>query len=308
MHPRRAAPTALLLLLGVLAAASVLAAPRESAAQRRVIYYGVYPVRPTWIERPLTTERRHIDLYGGLAFGYADYFRYHREVGNRPMAGWGHHFELMAGLLDFLEIGAGVGFRFNYDGTVIGADRYARVDREWLPTYPSAGPPGDYVTNPYIRLRVAFVNHAPFMIGFEAYHTLPVVPGTCFGFGLGLPMHIIAGHYVRFETGLWHEFSNVCVPFNTNPFAFYAPIRINFQITPRFWLGFRGALDIRSYRLDAGYVNFETGFQGGVRIIPRLDFVFNVVFPEFFRWEATLNRPVFFDHVGFGIGLIGRVL
>src|SRR5262249_55028267 len=146
-------------------------------------------------------ERRHIDLSAGFSYEYVDYYKDTRGY-LRGLSGAGTFGEIAAGLLDFLELGGGVGFRFNHDARLIGAERLSRVNREWFPSlapspdlwspntasaWENASPAGnDWATNPYVRMRIAFVNYGPVRVGIEAWHNLPFVRYSPFSIGVGL--------------------------------------------------------------------------------------------------------------------------
>jgi hypothetical protein len=284
-------------IAGISLLVGALLAPMEAAAQRW--RYGGR--RAPWIERPLTTERKHLDLYGGV--GWAHNFH------NRD-SGVGMHNELMAGLLDFLEVGAGFGARFNHNAQTLSADRFGRINREWLPDPYASG--FDPVTNPYFRMRLAFgprLANPPFEIGVEVFHNLPFAYRTCFVAGVGLPIHI-ATPRVRVETGFFHQSTARCHPrdaFVPYDHLMYIPVRVNFAITRAFWLGVRSGIEAYEYRFDGEHWYVPLGMQGGVRLFEQLDLVFDVVFPEFLHWSTARQRHVFFDTIGLGLGVIARI-
>src|SRR5262249_4005288 len=127
----------------------------------------------------------------------------------------------------------------------------------------------DWATNPYVRMRIAFVNRPPVMVGITLWHNIPIVHDTPFTVGVGLPLHFVAGHRVRFETGVFTEFM---INRDETYYPLQIPLRINFQVTDRLWLGIRSGIEDIGYRFDSGWrVTSPLGFQGGVRVVPRLD-------------------------------------
>jgi hypothetical protein len=305
-------------LVACVVAAFVLASiayPAHAQERRRrvVVEYVPYRtyIRDPWIERPLTTEHRHLDLWGGLGFGYYDYYRDDTAPGGfmRPLSGAGTHVELRGGVASIVEVGGGFGLRFGGDSGFLGADRFARIDREWLPSQAESGT-NPYYSNPYARVRIAFVNYAPAMIGLEFYNSFPFAPGTCLGGGIGLPMAFVAGHRVRFETGVYQELNQlICAPKPIVAGAFTVPLRINFQITPAFWLGIRTGLELGGFPVDvSNNVTVPLGFQGGVRVHPRVDIIWHAVLPEFLHNDPFTNTDVGFRAVVLGAGVVARLI
>jgi hypothetical protein len=252
----------------------------------------------TFVERPLVTGPRRLLIRGGLGIGQCVY------CFSQP--GMGIHGELAYGLAQRLEVVAGIGVRFGYTAVLAGAERYARVNSEWLPSRDASGD-GTF-TNPYFKLRFAFVNNGPFMIGFEFYHDLPFDRGprsAYWAVGFGLPIHIVLAHRVRLETGAFLEaIATPGAPF----YWFEVPFRINFQVVDALWLGIRGGMQVENFRFDAFGMYFPLGFQGGVRVVPQMDLVFDLVFPEFIHTNDSRRGNEFFNAWGVGIGVMARIL
>jgi hypothetical protein len=284
-------------LLTALTALLTLAASAPAIAQPR-------PPRPTWIERPLVTEHARLDVSAGLGFAVYGYLGRRNGSLNR---GAGTHLEITMGLFDRLELGAGVGVRFSDNGAARGADRFARVNREWLPTPASLGQ--GLVTSPYVRARVALLPTGIVQLGVEGNVAPPLAGGTCLAGGLGAPVHLLLARRVRLETGVFHEF--VCVVPSSSEavrFSFFQlPLRVNVQLTPAAWVGLRTGFEVVDYRVtNAGLVYVPLGVQGGYRVTPRLDVVANVVFPELVHYDDALGDHVLLRAFGAGVAVVYR--
>jgi hypothetical protein len=297
-------------------ALSVMTASVCANAQRHEPSIRSRVQRRPYVDRPLTAGFLHLDVLFGFGAEYVDYYRSYLPTPGQPLWGVGAHLDAAFGITERIEIGAGVGFRFAEEQRLLqflAPDRYARVNHEWLPTgLELARQPAvlgeEYITNPYVRARVALLDHEPVFIGIDAIATLPIAYGTCFTFDLGVPIHaVVAAHIMRIETGVYTEF----VPCEVPPFAGVAtrlwslivPLRMLFNITPRFWLGIRSGFDDVGYSLDSRNWAIQLGLEGGVRILPRLDLMFNVVAPEFVHTDPMTNRNVWLDRIGFGFAI-----
>ena len=297
-----------------MAFAFIVAASPASAENRGSPDELTYADRLPYVERPITAGRRHLDLHFGVSGEYVDYYRSYSSIGH-PLAGVGAHLDATYGVTDYLEFGAGVGLNVpgrEQDLPYVNADRYARVNREWLPTgLELARAPyvlgNEYVTNPYLRGRLALLNHRPVYIGLDLAVTLPIAPHSCFTVDLGVPVHIILGHRVRIETGAFNEFAACEVPPVSGPATRYwtlvVPLRVLFGITDRFWMGIQSGFETVGYSLDSRNFAIPLGVMAGVRLAPRVDLLFDVVAPEFVHTDPTTNRNVFLDRIGGGVAL-----
>lgn len=270
--------------------------------------------RSPYVERPITAGYRHLDLHFGASGEYVDYYRSYSNIGH-PLAAFGAHLDATFGVTDYLEFGAGVGLNVPghaEDLPYVNADRYARVNREWLPTgLELARAPyvlgHEYVTNPYLRGRVALLNRRPVYIGLDLAVTLPIAPRSCFTIDLGVPVHAILGRRVRIETGAFNEFAACEVAPVSGPATRYwtlvVPLRVLFSVTDRFWLGLQTGFSTVGYSLDPRNFAIPLGVMAGVRVAPRVDLLFNVVAPEFVHTDPTTNRNVWLDRIGGGVAL-----
>jgi hypothetical protein len=314
-----------LLALFAMALCALLALPRDAHAQRRHHHDGdgddslrAPAVRVVYVDRPITATFRHLDLYFGLGFEYTDYYRSYPAVGH-GLWGLGAHLDLSYGITRWLELGAGISFRYAEDRNALAfvtPDQYARVNREWLPTaLELARVPfslgADYVTNPFVHGRIAFLNRPPVLVGLDLYLTAPIIPQTCFVADIGVPLHFAIAHRVRIETGVFNEFLPCVVQgpgqpgplFATDYWTLMVPLRVLFQITPRFWLGLRTGFESVGYRFDGEHIAIPLGFQGGVRLIPRLDLLFQIVAPEFVHIDPVTRSNVWFNRIGTGVAI-----
>jgi hypothetical protein len=316
---RRAARAvaAIALALGLASAAPDARAQRR----RRVVIteesYTAPAIRVPYVDRPITTTRYHLSLYLGAGFEYADYYKNYAPP-SRSVWGLGGNFEASFGITDWLEVGAGIGGRATDDARNLGLinpERYGRVNREWLPTGLELARPNApqvlghwWLTNPYGRVRFAFLNHAPAFIGLDLYVTAPIVWNSCLTTDIGVPLHFAIAHVVRIETGIYHEFVWCEVPpvqgLATRLWSMQVPLRLLFQIVPRFWLGLLTGFQTLGYRFDdMRYITIPLGIQAGVRLIPRLDLMFQVVAPEFVHTDPITGRNVWLDRIGTGVAI-----
>ncbi len=270
--------------------------------------------RLPYVERPITAGHRHLDLHFGVSGEYVDYYRHYNTIG-RPLAAFGAHFDATYGVTEWLEFGAGVGLSVperSQDLPYVNPDRYARVNREWLPTgLPLSRAPyvsgHEYVTNPYLRGRIALLNRQPVYVGIDLSTTLPIAQRSCFTIDVGVPVHIIIAQRVRIETGAYNEFAACEVAPVAGPATRYwtlmVPFRMLFGITPRFWLGVQSGFETVGYSLDPRNFAVPLGLMAGVRLAPRVDLMFNVVAPEFIHTDPITNRNVWLDRIGTGVAL-----
>lgn len=292
--------TARALVAAASLAIASFAAPESAHAQGRGsgAYAGHSTLEP-YILRPLSVDPRRAELLFGFGFGGRSWTN---------TFGGAFAFDGSVGIVRGLEIGGGLGARFG-GGETIGAHNFARVNREWLPIDEQSVGTG-WFANPYFRIRYAFLDEAPFMIGIEGFFNLPVVPfagrPSCWAPGVGLPIHFVVARRVRFETGFFHEFV-ACPDGRPLEFDMLVPFRVNFGITDRVWLGVRSDLRAHNYRFDATNYYFGIGFQGGVRIVRQLDLVFDVLFPQFVHYDDAIRRNVFFDVWGSGVSVLLHV-
>jgi hypothetical protein len=311
-------------VLAALALALAVATTASSARgqRRRVVVteasYTAPAIRVPYVDRPLTTTRLHLSLYFGLGFEFADYYKSYAPPA-RSVWGLGAHFDASFGATDWLEVALGVGARVTDDARNLGLinpERLARINREWLPTsLELARQPNapyvlghEYVTNPYARVRFAFLNRVPVFVGLDLYLTAPIAPRSCFATDIGVPLHFAIAHRVRIETGVFHEFvwCEVAPPqgLATRYWSMQIPLRVLFQIVPRFWLGLRTGFETLGYRFDTMQnIAIPLGIEAGVRLIPRLDLFFHVVAPEFIHEDPVLRRNVWLDRIGTGVAI-----
>lgn len=323
---RRSGPPGAPFVLALISALCVASLALPSHAQRRRHRGGdggedreasitAPAIRVPYVDRPITTTRYHLSLYAGTGFEYIDYYRYYPAPQGRPLWGLGAHFEAMFGITDWLEVAAGAAVRWTDDVRNLGfvsPDRYGRVNREWLPSnleivHAPRILGQYYLTNPYARVRFAFLNREPVFVGLDLFLTVPILGNTCFAPSIGVPLHFAIAHRVRIETGVFHEFLFCEVPpvagIATRYWNMQVPLRVLFQIVPRFWLGLRTGLETVGYNFLAGNWAIPLGIEAGVRLIPRLDLMFQVVAPEFVHTDQVTGRNVWLDRIGGGVAI-----
>ena len=294
-QPKRLAALALALAIGTVA---------SSATAQDYYYYDRHHPYSSYVDRSLAVPFGHADMLFGFAF--ADYDWLNNAYGFAFAA------NIAVGVAPHLEIGAGFGARFGLGAEATGADRYVHIDDEWLPgdvTNPNRALGVDTFSNPSFHVTYAFLDDGPVMIGVEGFHNIPIAGptfSTCWAPGIGLPIHFLAGHRVRIETGFYHQFfvGGGCNSVDT---MMYIPFRIDIAITHRFWVGVRTGLEANNYSFANGNYTIPLGIQGGVELIRHLHLVWDVGFPWFVHYDPALNRNVWFDAFGVSLGLMVRI-
>jgi hypothetical protein len=253
--------------------------PRGARAQTPV---------PAVVSRPL------VHRAGGLSILAASSVAASRVGGGSGIAGLGMHFAVTAGLGRGFEVDAGFGLRDPGDGSRLAADRYARIDREDVFQVGNR-----FLGNPYGRVRFALLDRPtlPVHLGLDALLVVPLAERTALSLGVGAPVHLVLGGRVRVETGLFYQL--VLSDTSSLREVLNLPLRVNVRLGEVVTLGLvTGLLAANPGRETAEPVRVPLGLQGLLRVQPRTDLVFQVLYPAL--------APLGTDALGFGVGLLAR--
>ncbi len=298
-------------VLAALVAATLASVPSLAFAQLAYapgteILRSAPVARSSWVERLIVTEHRHLDVQAGFGFAYARQW----PLFAGGITGPGIHAEANAGFFDRFDFGLRLGVRFAGAPTdpaiALQPDRFARIDRESFSRYSD----GNFaLANPAVRFRLAILNNAPFMLGLEVQHNLPVAGPNGFDLAVGVPMHIVIARRIRIETGAFYEMAwavnGVGQPLRLDH-QLHVPLRINIQLVPAVWVGVRSGVDLEFFWLNTTRQawNVPLGVQGGVRVHPRVDIQWQIAFPSVLDPDVAVP----FNTFAFGVSALIRAI
>ncbi|MBI5515891.1 MAG: hypothetical protein HY909_19070 [Deltaproteobacteria bacterium] len=270
-------------------------APRRAAVWALVgLFVGLPRGALAQTPAPAVVSRPMVQRAGGLAVLAASSVAASRVGGGRGIAGVGLHLALTVGLGRGFEVDGGLGLRDPSDGARLAADRYARIDREDVYQVGNRT-----LGNPYLRARFALLDRpdVPVHVGLDALLVAPLAEQTALSLGVGAPVHLVLGARVRVESGLFLQVIPSDSSFLRN--VVNVPLRVNVRLGAVVTLGLvTGLVAANVGRDTAEPVRIPLGLQGYLRVQPRTDVVFQVLYPAL--------EPFGTDAMGFGVGILAR--
>jgi len=232
---------------------------------------------PPWVERGTNLPKHDWAFDAGFGIRYSDY-------GTDDAFGAGLNLEAAVGILENLELGLRMGFRFGLDGRSLRADAYGRLfDRQTF------GTEYDSVANPELRVRGRVIHGSVVELALEARAYLPIEHDSRFGIMLGVPVLFHLGHIVRIDTGFY-----LPIVFREHTeMVLSMPVDLWVQATSRLWLGPMSGL--RSYT-SSGVTDVALGFGLGYQISRIVDLKMMLLFPGINHNEGA-------RHFGSGVAL-----